>query len=109
MSDLKIISGKGRHYSISKTINSMQFLRSIFPNAKANSLNFCLFSTSGIHGSYQTIEEEEENSKDGITFIVIHPRLVSIVYGVVKPTTKDEFDYLKCLRESSKKIIEDIG
>ena len=64
--------------------------------------NFVLFSTSGVHGSYTTIEEAEEApGETPVTFLVIHARRVCLRYGVCYPTTKEDFDFLKALREAS--------
>lgn len=108
------------HYEILKVISQtkdgMGFLRDLFPEGKADWMNFCLFSTSGIHGSYTTIEEEQlsENMekqgsmgvslRQGITFVVVQPRIVSMKYGIVKPETEEDFEFLKKLRESSREV-----
>ena len=42
--------------------NGMEFLRTLFPDAEADYMNFCLFSTSGVHGSYVRIEDAERNT-----------------------------------------------
>jgi len=112
------------HYSIMRMdspLNGMDALRAMFPEAQANDLNFVLFSTSGVHGTYTTIEEAEQSlngavNEDGeevccgeITFVIVHPRLVALRYGVCYPQTKDDIDYLKKLRESSHKTVLTIG
>lgn len=85
-------------------------LRSMFPDGKANNLNFCLFSTSGVHGTYTTIEELDfsETGKDEITVIVISPRTVSLGYGHIEVEEKD-VDFLKSLRDTSLAVISKIG
>lgn len=40
-------------------------LRGMFPDAKADDMNFVLFSTSGVHGTYNTIEEAEKHLAPG--------------------------------------------
>jgi hypothetical protein len=102
---LQSVSGDGRHYSINKAIDPMGLLRTVFPSAKANELNFCLFSTSGVHGTYRTIEEEEEEPGVGVTFVIVHPRLVTLQYGVVYPETPEDFAFLKKLRRTSKEVV----
>lgn len=84
----------------------------MFQDAKANELNFVLFSTSGVHGTYNTIEAAESfllvESDDGFaegTFVIVHPRLVAMRYGVCNPETRDDIDYLKALRESSWRVL----
>jgi hypothetical protein len=99
------------HYSIMRVatnIDSMDALRGMFPEAKANALNFVLFSTSGVHGTYTTIEESEKERGD-VTFLVVHPRLVALRYGTVAPQTIDDYIFLKKLRESSREVMRNIG
>lgn len=102
-------------------------LREIFPGGEANEMNFVLFSTSGVHGTYVTIEEieaslekygaltddEMEAAPDDycgnhLTFLIVHPRIVCLKYGRVKVELSD-IPFLKQLRESSKKAISKIG
>lgn len=111
------------HYSIMRKttdIDGMDALRAMFPDAEANALNFVLFSTSGVHGTYNTIEEAErslagEVDEDGdslcdeVTFVIVHPRLVSMRYGVLNPKNQADIDYLKKLRASSHKAAAGIG
>lgn len=111
------------HYSViakDQGINGMDALRSIFPNAEAEEMNFVLFSTSGVHGTYNTIEEAEKSltgefDEDGdefcdeVTFLIVNPRLVSLRYGVCNPKNQDDIDYLKRLRESSHRVVASIG
>lgn len=92
-----------QHYSISQVGDDegMEFLRKAFPKAEADSLNFCLFSTSGVHGSYNSIEEEESGDEPCITFLVIRPRVVEMIYGNCEPCTAEDVGFLKMLRASS--------
>lgn len=103
-----------RHYSVIRLAsdNGMDALREIFPNAEANDMNFVIFSTSGVHGSYNTIEDaekflksEDDESNNEVTFLIVHPRLVTLRYSVCNPENQDDIDYLKKLRESSKKAV----
>lgn len=79
-------------------------------------LNFVLFSTSGVHGSYRTLEDIEESfneeSKEDLawelTFVLVQPRLVSMTYGNVN-VKKDRIDFLKKLRQNSWDIVRTIG
>ena len=104
--------------------HGMPALRELFPGGEADSENFCLFSTSGVHGSYCTIEEEEHPSEDRlrdweseregpyqprITFVVVQPRLVTLRYGICEPKTIDDFVFLKALRQSSWDAMQTIG
>ena len=107
------------HYSVMRLAvpkTGMDALREMFPEAKADELNFVLFSTSGVHGTYNRIEEAESfllgESDDGfaeVTFVIVHPRLVAMRYGVCNPETQDDIDFLKALRESSWMVARAIG
>lgn len=96
-------SGIG-YYNVFHLINQnmgMEALRQLFPDAQADALNLVMFSTSGVHGSYVTIEECEEDPSLGLTFLVIHPRTVTMRYGNCTPNSPEDFAFLKKLRASS--------
>lgn len=105
------------HYSIEhiKEEDGMSRLRTMFPDGEANCMNFVLFSTSGIHGSYSTIEDVEDELAKGdvgasaeITFLIVHPRIVCIRYGNAT-VTREDIPYLKKLRASSIAAVSEIG
>ncbi len=102
-----------QHYSILK-IWYMKELRELFPSGEADELNFVLFSTSGVHGHYDTIEdaemylEEHPSGKADLTVLVIHPRIVCLRYGTIKVGRYD-IPWLKRLRESSWQAVQKIG
>ena len=120
----------GAHYNIYslKTEYSMDFLKKLFPEGEANDLNFVLFSTSGVHGTYITIEDIEnslkkygdkefDEAKEGypddyhsnyLTVLIVHPRIVCLRYGEVRVKLED-IPYLKNLRQSSWDVIKTIG
>lgn len=90
------------------TPDGMAFLRMRFPDAVADSLNFVLFSTSGVHGSYLTIEDAEAEGGT-VTFLLIQPRTVNCYYGNCQPESPDDFRFLKVLRASSHAVCCGIG
>jgi hypothetical protein len=118
----------GAHYNIwNISSGGVDGLRRVFPDAKANEMNFVLFSTSGVHGTYTTIEEieasiakygdspqfpEDESPDDycypEITVTVYHPRIIGVGYGCVKVEAKD-IQFLKDLRQSSWEAVSKIG
>lgn len=106
---------EGAHYNTfgATPYNGMRGLRQMFPAGEADDLNFVLFSTSGVHGSYCTIEEAEAQWKKGespdVTFLIVHPRIVCLRYGNCEPQTDEDFAFLKKLRESSAKAVVKIG
>lgn len=102
----------------------MQSIRSMFPNAEANDENFVIFSTSGVHGSYTTIEEIEAGLRQygddfdpgdqepegwrgcSLTLLIVQPRIVCVRCGNVTVRLAD-IDYLKKLRATSAKAMQE--
>lgn len=99
--------GHYNHYFVYAR-TAMEHLRKVFPTGEANELNFVLFSTSGVHGTYATIEDSEEDGGD-VTFVIIQPRLCTIHYGTCEPKTKEDYSFLKKLRQSSWDVVQTIG
>jgi hypothetical protein len=107
------------HYSVMGLINhndGMKALRLMFPDGEADSMNVVLFSTSGVHGTYNTIEEAEacvlhgdKEQGEDVTFVIIHPRMVALRYGNCEPQTREDFAFLKKLRASSHAVLTKIG
>ncbi len=96
--------------------NGMAGLRQMFPTGQGNELNFVLFSTSGVHGLYTTIEEVESavSDEDGykpekVTFLIVHPRICCLRHGNCIPKTPEDFEFLKRLRETSWAAVAKIG
>lgn len=115
----------GGHYSIFYLPNSpsggMAALREFFPSGEANDLNLVLFSTSGVHGSYSTIEDaeralngewddpESEGYVPEVTFLVVQPRVVTLRYGNCQPENAEDIAFLKTLRQTSMAAVATIG
>ena len=80
-------------------------------------LLFIMFSTSGVHGTYETLDEIEHIIKHGkytdgtpyaegedegrplpdLTVLIIHPRTVVLKYGNIIVETLDEVKFLRKL------------
>ena len=84
-------------------------IKEIFPTGECDEMNFILFSTSGVHGSYCKIEDAEKNTDGAVTFLIIKPRILMFQYGNVYPETPEDFAFLKKLRASAKEVIAAIG
>lgn len=98
------------YYGVMRLVgDGMAALRQMFPDGKADDLNFCLFSTSGVHGTYCTIEDAEAGEVRDVTFVVVQPRIVGIRYGNCEPRTPEDFAFLKALRASSREAVATIG
>ena len=105
--------------------DEMTDLRSLFPDPEKqiNEMNFVLFGTGGVHGSYTSIDEVEEwvlseggankpwdasdpdSTCPGVTFLIVHPRQVALRYGVAQPRTKKDIDFLKLLKNLSSRVL----
>lgn len=111
------------HYEIARLGSgdpdrAMTELRQLFPEGKANEMNLAVFSTSGVHGTYFTIEEIEagfamdpsssDYPGDLLTVSVYQPRTVCVSYGNVR-VTPDDIEWLKRLRASSWEAFQRIG
>lgn len=108
----------GAHYNIFsvREENGMAALRQMFPEGKADNMNFALFSTSGVHGHYGTIESAQEHLKNpteesfgSVTFLIVQPRIVCLRYGNCEPQNELDIAFLKKLRASSWKASQSIG
>jgi hypothetical protein len=114
---------EGAHYNTyeCRGENAMAALREFFPNGEAGELNLVLFSTSGVHGTYGTIEEAEADigrgnkDEDGdectpeVTFLVVQPRICCLRYGNCRPVNAEDIAFLKKLRETSWLAVQAIG
>ena len=103
----------GGHYSINSIASehAWEWLRSKFPDGKAKDTCWLILSTSGVHGTYATLEDvidqfesppdDEEDKIDEITFVCVEPRLIRVCYGNVPVRTREEADWLCLLVEDS--------
>lgn len=98
----------------------MAALRELFPAGEAFEEDFVLFSTSGVHGMYTTIEAAEAEWRAGpdtweegippqVTFLILHPRIVCTRHGNCEPQSEDDFAFLKKLRASSWERMQQTG
>lgn len=97
-------------------LDSIDDLKLLFPKGIADELNWCLFSTSGVHGTYFNLnkienslinrldEDHEDYCSPFITVLVIKPRLVSLGWGNIE-IYLDDFSFLRDLAMSSLKEI----
>lgn len=115
------------HYKIIE-LKNIQEVHDIFTEDVMYRLNWCFLSTSGIHGTYTTLQEIEDylNKKEElditcnkdcnnckmkdfdcseyITILVVHPRTVTLKYGEMKITKEDIPKLRKYLINTIKKI-----
>ena len=103
---------EGAHYNIYRVTDDdlgMDALRKLFPEGKANEFSFCLFSTSGIHGSSLTLEDLEQGEGSMITFLIVQPSICCLRYGNCYPKDNNDIIFLRALRESSFNAVLQIG
>ncbi len=92
------------HYKVEK-ISSIQEIRDFFDKTEDEetdfTLNWLFLSTSGIHGSYATLDDLDfKNGFNAITVLIVCPRLVVLRYGDIK-ITPDDIPYLQNLVKKS--------
>ncbi len=104
---MKLIDNRNSvgYYSIYES-ESLDKLKGIFPDGTANTMNWLLCSTSGVHGTYTDLNEienkiREEGEGDHLTFLVIKPRVVQIIYGNVFVGNLDDVAWLRSVVSSS--------
>ena len=108
------------HYSVC-SLDDIDDLKRIFPEGKCNTLNWFYLSTSGVHGSYTTLDDIEKGwdivKKEGwdeevddwpegycgrdITVGVLMPRMAKVIYGNIELETRDDIRWLRELLNSS--------
>lgn len=107
-------------------VRAEELIRKTFPDWP-DEMNFILFSTSGVHGSYTTLEDaeaalnhfgdkidevdwetESEYHRPEVTFVIVQPRRVNMFYGNVR-VTLGNLGWLKTLRAKSWEAVEGIG
>ncbi|MCY4584281.1 MAG: hypothetical protein OXE50_16025 [Chloroflexi bacterium] len=82
-------------------------IKSIFPDNRADKMNWLLCSTSGIHGSYTTLDEIEKDPAFSeypkfITILIIQPRRCHLFYtGELEIRDNKDITWLRNMIESS--------
>lgn len=112
----------GGHYNIFRFKNEMRSgeLLDWVGDSKPDEMNFWLFSTSGVHGTYIELEkieiawgitdsENEEYVGRSVTLLLIQPRIVSMTYGSVEIESLAHLNRLKELRSLSLNAVQKIG
>lgn len=80
----------GTYYSV-EPITTIAELKTMFPDETDYTLNWLFCSTSGVHGSYLTLDQFDPSSPDDeddwppypLTVLVVQPRIVRVRYGVI--------------------------
>lgn len=119
---MKCIEHKSRdckncgHYSIF-ALETLDDVKRIFPDGKCNTLNWFYASTSGVHGSYRTLDDlekewddvDEESGKPyrDITVQILMPRMVAVMYGSIEIENKEDIQWLRNLVQSSLEAIRE--
>ena len=128
-----IFQKSGGHYNIFRIAeeSAIKWLRELFPDGEANEHNFVLFSASGVHGSYCTLDKIEaslrkygpdkysiDDSNKGVapddwefpevTFLIVHPRIVCLRYGNC-PVTVEDLPFLRKLAQTSNDAVKKIN
>lgn len=94
----------GSDYKSIKPLFSINDIRAIFPTGKANTENWLFLSTSGTNGTYVTLDDIEKGRANGITILIVQPRLVCMHQGHIEIDIED-IPYLRKLVSSTMKAI----
>lgn len=104
------------------SVLGMESFKAFMAGADLNSETFVLYSTSGVHGSYTSLEEieacvekygeapieDDDQPRDyagrDLTVLIIQPRLVCMRCGNVR-VTKADIPFLKEMRDLTKEVI----
>lgn len=84
-------------------LDGMDHVRKLFPNGNADSLNWLFLSTSGVNGTFNTLDYIERHWSDDsnyVTALVLFPRLCVMYYGEIAITESD-IPYLRNLVDST--------
>ena len=99
--------GKMSHYSITKLEEmGIKTGRHLIDWCKSkrvpDDLNWVLFSTSGVHGTYTSLDDIEFDSEPptDITCLLIFPRLVRLTYGIINLDRDDVPELREICKES---------
>jgi hypothetical protein len=120
----------GAHYNLFQIVGGVEALREFFGSrgGVADELNFLLCSTSGVHGTYTTIEEIEETARKygwgrsfpeedepddfsgyRLTVLIAQPRICCLRYGSVELRSDEDVAFLKKLRAGSIEAVQKIN
>lgn len=99
-------------YYRSYEINDITEVAELFANPDHTdfTLNWLFLSTSGVHGSYATLDDletwepEEPGDRRCITVLVVKPRIVQTLYGTVEIQADD----IPWLREAVRRTLAGI-
>ena len=80
----------------SETACSFDRLMEFFPSG-ADEMNWLFGSTSGVHGSYDTLDSFWDAGEGIWTFVIVQPRRVTIRYGNVWVQNLEQLDKLRRL------------
>lgn len=87
----------------------IQILRDMFPDGKCSWMNFVMFGTSGVHGTYDTLNDIEKllqgaSQHGDLTVVLVQPRMALFSYGRLF-VKLDDIPFLRQLEESSAKAL----
>lgn len=104
------------HYKVIRSLETMEDIRSNFPDGKADEFNWFFASTSGAHGTYTTIDQiekswdlspDDENYRRSLTVLIVHPRLCVLKFGEVEIRQRDDITFLRGLVSSTIEAIKE--
>lgn len=115
-------------YTVTAAPGGLEFLKERF-SRPPDDLNWVFFGTSGVHGTYRKAndiallfdpEKQEEAMKifgewDGelpcdcnITFLIVMPRLVSMIYGNATLRSMEDVDFIRGLAAKTMEAVSGV-
>jgi hypothetical protein len=105
-----------------REIRSIQEIYNLFPNGIANSRNWIILSSGGVHGTFNTLDdveyilrgedEDEEplpNGRTLITVLIVQPVACVLLWGEVMVNMEDVQYLRKLVRSTLENIVDSQG
>lgn len=107
----RLVAGRsnGQHYTL-WSIDDIGDVRGVFGDLENvdYTLNWLFVGTSGVHGTYLTLDDldemltrpEDDETRHTVTVLIVSPRIVRMEYGDI-PISREDIPYLReCVRKT---------
>lgn len=98
---LELRDNDTQHYSHAKIESMDDVYRAL--EGGADELNWVFVGTGGIHGDYETLDSYPE--RDEFTVLIVRPRTVSCLYGVIEIEDQSDAVWLRKHVEATANVI----
>lgn len=89
---------------VAMEVKTFAHLKAGFPPDTDFTMNWCFFGTSGVHGSYGSIDDlfaDPSMTEDHITVLVVRPRRVGMMFGHVA-VRREDIPWLRWVADSTR-------